>query len=341
MSHPAPNPVPKRPPVGLYGGNVLFAAPSNWDEACFSAPALRAIRSARPTCTLGVICAEHQLEFWQSIPGINEIIVYHERSSVRSLLRSQAESRYTWESAILWENNLGAEYCYAAKIKQRLCYPAKKIQKWLTDPVLVPAVIGPVEHRVQHYLRLMAKLNVPTQKPELFLPVNIGIPQTPGTVLVSPESDYGTHYEWPIEKWIEVMTLLTQKLQARVVVAGHPGAKSRLAEKLAARFPNQCQYALLDPIAPAMPIIAAHSLVIAADSSLSHIAAHVGVTTITLFGPNDPAWRRPLGRQHMVLRQKTECAPCLLSKCHMDLRCQRELSYDQVAAAIMQRYIVP
>jgi len=338
MSHPAPNPVPNKPPVGLYGGNVLFAAPESWDEACFSAPALRAIRSARPTCTLGVICHERQLEFWQSIHGINDIITYQDRSSARSIMREQAQSRYTWESAILWEHNVAADYCYAAKIKQRLGYPAKSLQKYLTDEVLVPTVVGPTEHRVQHYLRFMTKLNVPTQKPELFMPANLGIPQVPGAVLVCPESDYGPHYEWSLERWSEIMGLLITNLHAKVLVAGHPGSRTGLATRLAKLFPSDCQYAMLDPIAPALPIIAAHSLVIAADSSISHLSAHVGVTTISLFGPNDPAWRRPLGRQHAFVRHKTECAPCLLKKCYFDLRCQKEMTYEDVARAIMMKY---
>jgi heptosyltransferase-2 len=77
---------------------------------------------------------------------------------------------------------------------------------------------------------------------------------------------------------------------------------------------------------------------VAADSSISHLSAHVGVTTISLFGPNDPAWRRPLGRQHAFVRRKTECAPCLLKKCYFDLRCQKEMTYEDVARAIMMKY---
>jgi heptosyltransferase-2 len=97
----------------------------------------------------------------------------------------------------------------------------------------------------------------------------------------------------------------------------------------------------LGPLSQALPVIAAHSLVIAADSSLCHLAAHVGVTTIALFGPNEPAWRRPLGRQHMVVRQKVECSPCFQRKCPLDLRCQNELSYEDVANAIMLKYVCP
>ena len=340
MSHPAPNPVPKRPPFGLYGGNVLIAAPRRWDEACFSVPALRAIRSSRPRCTLGIICHVEQLGFWQSVSGINHIITYDDRSTVRSILRAQESSRYSWESAIIWETNMGSECCNALKIKQRLGYSTKDLQKLLTDSVAAPVLAGPIEHRVQFYLLLMSMLNLPTQKPELFFPVDMEVPQVAGSVLVCPESDYGASHEWPLGRWLRTVELL-ESIGAKIVVAGHEGSRSGLAGSLAARFPQSCQLVKLGPLSQALPVIAAHSLVVAADSSLCHLAAHVGVTTIALFGPNEPAWRRPLGKQHMVVRQKVECSPCFLAKCPLDLRCQNELSFEEVANAIMLKYVCP
>jgi ADP-heptose:LPS heptosyltransferase len=340
MSHSDPNPVPKRPLIGLYGGNILFAAPRRWDEACFSVPALRAIRNSKPTCTLGVICHEDQLEFWRGIIGIDDIISYNDRSTLRSIVRQQSQSRYTWESAILWEFNKGSEYCHAMKIKQRLGYAGKELKKFLTDTIAAPVLTGPVEHRVQHYLRLIASLNMPTQKPELFGPVKMEVQQLPGTVLVSPESDYGASHEWQLERWLQTIKLL-ESIGAKVVVAGLDRSRSGLAGKVAAQFSEKCEHVMLETLSSALPIIAAHSLVIAADSSLCHLAAHVGVTTIALFGPNEPAWRRPLGKQHMIVRQKVECSPCLSAKCLLDFRCQKELKYEEVAKAIMLKYVCP
>ena len=128
------------------------------------------------------------------------------------------------------------------------------------------------------------------------------------------------------------MGLLITHLNAKVLVAGHPGSRTGLSARLAKLFPNDCQFAMLDPIASALPIIAAHSLVIAADSSISHLSAHLGVSTISLFGPNDPTWRRPLGKQHTFVRHKTECAPCLLKR--NDLRGRGERHHDEVSDGV-------
>jgi ADP-heptose:LPS heptosyltransferase len=338
MSHPAPNPLPQKPPLGLYGGSILFAAPHRWDEACFTVPAVRAIRAARPTCSLGVICHDEQRVFWETMPELNEIITYDEKTSLGQLLKEQKQSRYDWDSAIFWEKNLAAKFSYALKIKQRLSYTNKKIQRYLTDAAPLMNEPGPVEHRVQYYLRFMEMLRIPTQKPQLFVPASLHPTRIPGHVIVSPSSDYGSTHEWSLQRWTEIVNLLLLHCKASVTIVSLPQCKSTIAQELAALFSDQCQNEILPSYGLSLSHLASASLTIAADSSLCHLSAHVGTTTISLFGPNDPSWRRPLGRQHAVVRHKVECSPCLLSKCPLDRRCQNELTYEEVAAVVLEKW---
>jgi hypothetical protein len=46
------------------------------------------------------------------------------------------------------------------------------------------------------------------------------------------------------------------------------------------------------------------------DSGLSHLAAALGVPTVTLFGPTDPTEWAPQGRHVIVLSQRIPCSPC-------------------------------
>jgi ADP-heptose:LPS heptosyltransferase len=107
-----------------------------------------------------------------------------------------------------------------------------------------------------------------------------------------------------------------------------------LGKRLAAELGEGVEFFHASPLAGALPLLAVHGLVIAADSSLPHLAAHVGATCVTLFGPNDPVWKRPLGRRHGVVRRHVECAPCLMAKCPLDMRCQNELETGRVWAAV-------
>jgi heptosyltransferase-2 len=87
-------------------------------------------------------------------------------------------------------------------------------------------------------------------------------------------------------------------------------------------------------VLPALEELASCSLCIAADSSVPHLAAHVGTTCVVLFGPGEPEWMRPLGKQHVIVRRKVECSPCHAPKCRMDLRCQNDLEVEEVMRAI-------
>jgi heptosyltransferase-2 len=91
-------------------------------------------------------------------------------------------------------------------------------------------------------------------------------------------------------------------------------------------------------LASSLPLLASAALTVAVDSSLCHLSAHVGTPTVALFGPNDPHWRRPLGKMNVYVLHKVECSPCLLAKCPLDHRCQNELDSQEVASVVMQKW---
>jgi heptosyltransferase-2 len=64
-----------------------------------------------------------------------------------------------------------------------------------------------------------------------------------------------------------------------------------------------------------------------------HLAAALGVPQVAVFGSTD--WREtaPFGENATVVREETECAPCLLRECPIDHRCMRRVTVDRVAAA--------
>ena len=154
-------------------------------------------------------------------------------------------------------------------------------------------------------------------------------------MLLCPDSDFGPSHEWPIESWLEIANQLIEGGR-RVAVAGVNGDRG-LAKALAHELGDRVEFFNATPLAGALPVLAAYRLVIAADGSLPHLAAHAGATCVTLFGPNDPVWKRPLGSRHAVVRRHVECAPCLLAKCPLDSRCQRELLPDRVWTAVREK----
>lgn len=294
-----------------------MAAPARWDEACFMLPAVRAVVASG--LKTAVFCDPQQSELWHSVPGAEVIgIPEKTRAAVESI-------RGCWQAALLWEPGCAADLAVKAAIPRRLGPAADpKLRKRLTHPLA--SAPGPLDHRVRFYLAVIEEMGVATDRAEFFAPLE----HSPDTseVLLSPESDYGPSHEWAAGRWLELArALIDDGWALRVAAIRRGGTAEKLAASLGA--------GILDASAPGTVLreLARHRFLIAADASLPHLAAHAGATCITLFGPNDPQWKRPLGKRHRVLRHHVECAPCLQPKCPLDLRCQRELDAATVVQA--------
>jgi len=148
-------PCPDKPPLCLRGGYLCVAAPLEFREACFSVPALRALRRMRPQATLAVLCPESQQPLWKSVTELDGVIVYPDKASSRKIARILDDEDTRFESAIAWEAGEAAKAFARVEVLQRLGYPAAKLEKYLTDTVEVVLEPGPIQHRVRHYLNLV------------------------------------------------------------------------------------------------------------------------------------------------------------------------------------------
>jgi len=312
---------------------MLVAAPENWDEACFAVPAIRAL--AGSGLSLGVFCPETQRAFWETVAGL-KVVSFPPKASSRNAA-SQITGR--WQASLAWETGVAVEAFYRAHIPRRLGPEGKKLQKWISHPIVVHLAPGPVKHRVQHYLSQIEALGIHTAQPEFFATADLGIRPEKQTILLSPDSDYGPAFEWPLERWVELTRRLMDDGQ-HLTITGIPGGRN-LGQSLLSSVEENLPFFEAVPLTAALPLLAVHSLVIAADGSLPHLAAHVGSTCVTLFGPNDPAQRRPLGKRNAVARRHVECAPCFLKKCPLDLRCQNDLTLERVFGFVREKLACP
>jgi len=303
------------------------AAPERWDEACFAVPAVRALLASG--MSVGVLCREPQRELWRSVAGVEVVTIPIQTTAklAAAILRGR------WQAALVWEPGLAAQAAHLAAVPRRLGPAERKLTKLLTHPLASTA--QPLDHRVRFYLAAVELLGIHTDRPEFFSPAALGIESASGAVLLSPDSDFGPSHQWPLERWLELARRLLENGR-QVSVAGVNGPRG-LAQALGQALGETAGWCDAGMLGSALPMLAGYPLVIAADGSLPHLAAHAGATCVTLFGPNDPVWKRPLGRRHAVVRRHVECAPCLLAKCALDGRCQHELPVERVWAAVRER----
>jgi len=292
---------------------MLVAAPERWDDACFSVSAVRALAGAG--IGVGVLCTARQADFWRTLEGI-EVVVFEGKPDLAR-----------WDTVLAWEPGPLAKAL--RKATRRIAPDVdRKLANWATDPVAVKVRV--LQHRVRYFLATVEALGITTRDPAWFAAVGIGEPGE--AVLLCPDSDFGPSHEWPMERWIEVARRLRDDHGLAIAVASVRGDR-QLARALGGDVP----FVDASPPEQAFGRLGTFRLVVAADGSLPHLASHAGATCVVLFGPNDAAWRRPLGKRHAVARHHVECAPCLLPKCRLDMRCQQRLEVDVVIEAILDR----
>jgi ADP-heptose:LPS heptosyltransferase len=279
----------------------------------------------------GVLCTTEQRDFWHNVEGL-KVVDFPQITKAKVIAAGIAGS---WRSSLAWETGTAAEAFKIAGIPSRLGVDGRKLNKLLTRPLMVP--VEPLAHRVRFYLELVEEFGVRTDRAEFFAPADLGIEPVKSAVLLCPGSDFGANHEWELENWLEIGRRLLAKGR-RVTVCSVDGGRD-LGRQLAEQLGGDVEFFHATPLAGALPLLAVHALVVAADGSLPHLSAYAGTTCVTLFGPNDPAWKRPLGRRHAVVRRHVECAPCLLEKCPMDLRCQRELELERVWQAVEEKLV--
>ncbi|MCX6846395.1 MAG: hypothetical protein NTU84_07530 [Verrucomicrobia bacterium] len=302
-------------------GPLLVISPVRWDEACFSLPSVRALIAAGLDPL--VLCAEEMCEFWRSVPGL-EVMTHAPHAKAKSIAADLAARNF--HSALIWEASPAADAARLANIGNRIGPAIKPLKKILTQAIVIDETA--TDHRVRFYLKTTMQMGVESYLPEFFAPLGPPTASRREQILLCPD------HEWPLDRWLEIARELIDAGKKLLLIRTNTGRQvaSRMAEVLGGAI--ECE----DIIAPheAFTSFTDHRFFIGADGSMPHLASHFGATCIVLFGPNDPQWKRPLGKRHTVLRHHVECAPCLLAKCPVDLRCQTELETARVATAIRE-----
>lgn len=84
-------------------------------------------------------------------------------------------------------------------------------------------------------------------------------------------------------------------------------------------------------------VVARSCLLISGDSGVLHIAAGLGIPTVSLFGSSNERKWAPRGEKHVVLNHNLPCSPCskfgTTPPCPINVRCMKEISPDDVLAA--------
>jgi heptosyltransferase II len=231
--------------------------------------------------------------------------------------------------------------------------------KWLlTDVLRMPRRAGKVlpVSAVDRYLELAYLMGCPPEPRELELHTTpqdeltggrilelLGLTEDQPIIMLNTGGAYGGAKHWPTKHGAELARRAATELGLHVLVNCGPTEYPAAEEivHLAAHPHVQSLAHLPSPlrgIGPSKALIRRMQLMVSTDSGPRHLAAALGVPTITLFGPIDPAWSTNYQPGSVDLRVDLPCSPCGKRVCPLKhQRCMQDLSVDRVFAALQRK----
>ena len=319
-------------------GNVSVLKPfrilirsSNWlGDAVMSSEAVRRIKYGRPDCVLTVLTQSKLVDFWRLLPEVDEVLTIDPRDSV---LRVGSKIRNRFDVAILFPNSPRvAIEAWLAGIPRRVGYSSRWRNGFVNQ--LVPESKGPrpLSHQRKHYLRIAERIGADLTKP---LPEVVRWKSEPGLAGLCPGAEYGPAKRWP--KFDAAACELSARLGLHWLIFGTKKERS-ISEKIAKRlFNHATDLTGRTTLSELIAQLRRCEVLLTNDTGTMHLAAFLGVPTVSIFGSTEPQLTGPIGNGHTVVRHHVECSPCFLRECPLDFRCMKAVTVEEVVRAVAEK----
>ena len=316
----------------------ILVRAANWiGDAVMSLPALRALRGRFPEAEITVLAKPWVAALYEGERSVDRLVPITGRWGIR---------REGFDLAVLFPNSFeSALQVFLAGARRRVGYARDGRSLLLTTAVPV-AHVG---HERYYYLELLRRAGLIESVPEvsdirfdgveearergqqLFRSRGIDRP----VIGVSPGAAYGTAKRWLPERFAEAAGRIGGAISGSVAIFGSE-AERGFCEQIATVCGGE-NLAGATTLREFIDMTAACRLFLCNDSGAMHIAAGMGVPSVTIFGPTDETATGPSSSLARIVREPVECAPCKLRECPIDHRCMTRVTVDRVVREASER----
>jgi heptosyltransferase-2 len=309
-----------------------------------SLPALRAIRGRYPEAHIAILAKPWVAALYEGERSVDTVIPLDLKARWKQALGLRGEK---FDLAVLFPNSFeSALLVFLTGARRRIGYARDGRAPLLTDAIATPRSGEIPRHERFYYLELLRRaglMDTLPANPEIHLDGADEAAErgrrifgTRGVKLpvlgVSPGAAYGSAKRWLPERFAEAAARLADSVGGSVAVFGSAGERAMCAEVAAACAAHN--FAGATTLREFIDMVAACRLFLTNDSGAMHIAAALGVPSVTVFGPTDEAATGPCGANARIVREPVDCAPCKLRECPIDHRCMTRVTVESVVAAV-------
>ena len=336
-------------------GSILLATPT-----------LRALRQAYPESRLVFLTFQGNARFAERLPLIDEVRYFRTSSFVAlgsdlwTTLRELRRERFDLVLDLEFFARFSTIVSYLIGGTMRFGYYLPKL--WRGDLLTHQIHFNPYRHVTEVFAAQLAPLGItvsdfsltPPQTPPGAAESLVVLLRAQGVlegerlvVMNVNASDLSMERRWPHGHFRALLQAVATLPGRRLILVGSPGEAAYVGElynnlnsELKERVLNLAGRLSLDEF---VALLRRAKLCITNDSGPLHMAAALGVPTVSFFGPETPDLYGPVGEGHEVFYAGLYCSPCLnvynakRAMCGGDNRCMQAIDAEAVIDQLTQK----
>lgn len=333
--------------------NILLLQLGDIGDVVLSFPAIRALHENFPQANVVVAVREKAKELIEDYKWAADVISINEekRTWIEELkYQKRFLSRlrgFHFDLAIdMRTGDREAVLAFFSGARQKVGFFANDGKLWRNRVFTHLSTDEPKPGRniAQYYLGLLEAYNIKTDhiQPEHDVPEdrykrakvllkNEGVPSDRPIIAVQPFSLW-KYKEWGADKYFQLINRLISEYNVSIIITGSLDERRRAGEIIKKYPRNTYNLAGKTSIGILAAVFKRCRLFIGVDSAGVHIAAAVGLPTVSIFGPSSSSGWAPRGLKHCIVQKDLPCVPCCKKGCDNSeySRCLEELTLEEV-----------
>jgi ADP-heptose:LPS heptosyltransferase len=319
--------------------SLLLIRPGGIGDAALLAPTIHAIKKISPQVRITVLAERRNAGVFVLIAGVDRTFCYDSPCEFIQALRTRYDVVIDTEQ---W-HRLSSVVARLVRAAVKIGFGTNQRRRMFTDT----ASYSQDDYEAISFFRLLEPLGIAAGSTVLEIPF-LAVPDAAyakGSALLASLSDQPfvtvfpgasvTERRWGADRFRSVAEMLSSRGVSSVVVGGE---QDRQQGDVIVAGGAGLNLAGLTSLSETAAIIQKSRLLISADSGVLHIAVGLGVPTVSLFGPGRAKKWAPRGDNQSVINKEIACSPCstfgTTPSCPDNTRCMREISADEIIAAV-------
>jgi lipopolysaccharide heptosyltransferase II len=350
---------------------ILIINPFGIGDVLFTTPIIRVLRDAFASIKIGYLCNRRTAPLLENNSQLDSVFVY-ERDEFEELRKISflgwAKKYRTFLGQLRKEhfdlvfdfslNSKFGFFSWYAGIKERIGYDFKKRGRFLTKKIKLTAYDS--RHIVEYYVNLLKYAGIPEidsrglelyigeedkrKAAEILTRENVRGSDTLIGIVPGAGRSWGERAvfkHWPAGKFSQLADKIVELLGGKIIILGDSSEQALTKEVIRTLRHKPIDLTGKTSIRELAGVLIRMRLVVTNDGGPLHMAAALGVKTVSIFGPVDEKVYGPYppSDKHIVITNKNiTCRPCYknfrFGGCSYNLSCVKDITVDEVFTAV-------